>query len=137
VTPASIELAKRIVAAEAGGTRSSQEVGASGKRICEKLTTHLARLVGQVGVMTLVARSLTLTKATFPWIASVGKTPEDSRWDPLETCLADQDRDAALEALTVFLGLFIGLLGRLMGDSLVERLLHELWPAAPAGREKT
>lgn len=123
------------MAAEAGDPSSSEDVAASARRVCEKLTEHLARLVGHVGIMTLLSRSLTLTRSSFPWIASVGKTSDASRWEPLETCLAAQDRATALEAMTLFLALFIGLLGRLMGDSLVARLLHELWPAAPGRRE--
>lgn len=129
VTPATIELARTLVAAEASDPSSSKDVAVGAGRICEKLTEHLARLVGQAGIMTLLARTLTLTRATFPWIASVGRTTEDSPWEPLEICLAAQDKATALEALTLFLALFIGLLGRLMGDSLGARLLEEIWPA--------
>lgn len=126
-----------MVAAEVGNPGSAKDVAAGAKRICEKLTEHLARLVGQGGIMTLLARSLTLTRATFPWMASVGGAAEDSRWQPFETCLAAQDEATALAALKHFLALFISLLGRLMGESLVVRLLQEIWPAAPGGRDRT
>lgn len=137
VTPATIELAKRVIADEAGDPASSRDVAAGARRICEKLDEHLARLVGQAGIMTLLARSLTLTRATFPWMAGVGTASKDSRWDPLETCLAAQDEVTALEALQLFLALFISLLGRLMGDALVLRLVREIWPAEPGGRDMT
>ena len=137
VTSASKELARRVISAEAGAPSSSEDVASGAKRICEKITEHLARLVGQGGIMTLLARSLTLTRTTFPWIASVGKTSDHSRWEPLESCLAAQDTSTALEALSLFLALFFGLLGRLIGDSLVARLVQEIWPAAPGGRETT
>lgn len=137
MNPASIELARRALAAEAGDPRSSEDAAEGARRICEKLTAHLSRLVGQAGILTLLSRSLTLTRATFPWIASVGATSDDSRWQPLEVCLAAQEKDTAIEALTLFLVLFIDLLCRLMGDSLVARLLQEIWPAAPGGRDLT
>lgn len=134
VTLVPLELARVVVAAEAGGASSSKEVAAAARRICDKLTEHLARLVGRGGMGTLLARSLTLTRATFPWVTSVGSAA-DSPGEVLQACLERQDADAAREALTAFVALFIGLLGRLIGDSLVARLLQELWPALPGARE--
>lgn len=129
------ELAKVVVAAEAGDPSSAKDLAAAGKRICDRLTEHLARLVGQGGMRTLLARSLTLTRGAFPWVASVGPSSAESPGEVLQACLEGQDVATAREALTTFVALFIGLLGRLIGDSLVARLLQELWPALPGARE--
>lgn len=137
MTSATHDLAKLIVAAEAEDPSSAPHVAEAAKHICEKLTEHLARLVGQRGILTLLSRSLTLTRPTVPWLASIGTASADAQWEPLQTCLSGQDAASAAEALTLFVAQFIGLLGRLVGNSLAVRLLQEIWPALPGVMETT
>jgi hypothetical protein len=132
-----MDLAKRVVALEIGEPISSAQVAAGGVRICEKLSLNLANIVGQVGIRTLLDRSLTLTRAAFPWIANVGMGSEGSRWAALEVCLVKQDVVTALEGFTSFLASFIALFGRLIGDAMVARLLHDIWPDVLGLKERT
>lgn len=122
------ELARQLVLAEAGDPSSSAHVGAAAAHVCEKLSGHLSRLVGQGGIRTLLDRSLTLTRATFPWVPPVGSNADDSRWAALRASLEQQDAAVALEAFTTFVASFIGLFERLIGATLVAQVLHEVWP---------
>jgi len=109
---------------------SSTQVAASAVRACEQLTYHLARLVGEVGIRTLIARSVVLTCARFPWLANTvpGTVSAESPWASLRAAMELQDPQIASEAFVDLLSTFVELLGRLIGEGLVVRLLHEVWP---------
>lgn len=109
---------------------SAARVAAEAVQACEQLSQHLARIVGEIGVRVLLARSATLTSARFPWLASATPTTvsADSPWAALRAAMESQDPHTASEAFADLLATFIELLGRLIGDALVARLLHELWP---------
>jgi hypothetical protein len=132
-----MDLANKIVAAEVGDPSSAEQVAAAAVTICEDLTRGLAGIVGRVGIQTLLDRSLTLTRAVYPWIASAGASSDASRWAPLHDCLAEQDAATAHEAFTAFLASCVALLGRLIGDALVARLLHDIWPEVFGLKERT
>jgi hypothetical protein len=132
-----MDLARKIVSAEVGDPGSAEQVAAAAMRICERLTRYLAGIVGQGGIRTLLNRSLTLTRADYPWIAGVDTSSDASRWAALHDCLAEQDAATALEAFTMFLGAFVALFGRLIGDALVARLLHDIWPEVFGPKERT
>ena len=57
-----------------------------------------------------------------------GGAGEDA-WSSLRSAMEPQDPDNVREAFVLLLVTFIGLLERLIGEGLVERLLHEVWPA--------
>jgi hypothetical protein len=132
-----MDLAQRIFAAEVGDPSSAEQVAAGATRICEKLTRYLAGIVGQSGIRTLLDRSLTLTRKAFPWLPGVGARSEASPWATLHACLAEQDAAQAGAAFTTFLASFMALFGRLIGDALVARLLHEIWPEVSGLEERT
>ena len=130
---------RKLVAAD-----SATHVAADAVQACEQLSHHLARLIGEIGVRTLFARSAALTSARFPWLASaIPRTASaDSPWAALRVAMESQDPQTAREAFVDLLATFIELLGRLIGDALVARLLHELWPElflspAKGPRERT
>src|SRR4029079_16771552 len=99
-----------------------------GVQACEQLSQHLARIIGETGVRTLLVRSIVLTSARFPWLASASAASADSLWGALRVAMSHQDPDTASEALVGLLSTFIDLLGRLIGDALLAHLLHVLWP---------
>lgn len=125
MTPDLTAAARRLVAGD-----SSTHVAAGVVHACEQLTYHLARLVGEVGMRTLLARSVALTSARFPWLANTipNTAPVDDPWASLRTALELQDPHAAGEAFVDLLSTFVELLGRLLGEGLAVRLLHEVWP---------
>jgi hypothetical protein len=112
-------------------------VAAGAVQVCEQLSHHLARLLGEIGTRTLLARSAALTSARFPWLASaIPKTAStDSPWTALRAAMQVQSPGTARDAFIDLLTTFIDLLGRLIGDALVDQVLRELWPdlfASPA-----
>ncbi len=129
MTPA--DAARKLLAAESGGS-SSKELAERATRACEQLARHLSRLLGNNGIRTLFDRCLIKASAQYPWLASAKSVPggpgEDA-WSPLRSAMERQDPDTVREAFVLLLVTFIGLLERLIGEGLVERLLHEVWPA--------
>ena len=125
MTPELAAAARKLVAAEL-----ATSVGAGAVHACEQLSQHLARIIGEMGVRTLLARSATLTSARFPWLASaIPRTAAAiSPWAALGAAMESQDPQTASDAFVDLLATFIELLGRLIGDALVARLLQELWP---------
>jgi len=125
VTPELAAAARNRVAGD-----SATRVAADAVQACEQLSQHLARLIGEIGTRTLLARSATLTSVRFPWLASaIPKTASaDSPWGALRVAIELRDPGTAREAFVDLLTTFIDLLGRLIGDPLVGQLLRELWP---------
>jgi hypothetical protein len=66
--PVTSDLAAAVRKLVAGD--SAARVAADAVQACEQLSQHLARIVGEIGIRTLLARSATLTSARFPWLAS-------------------------------------------------------------------
>ena len=116
---------RKLVAAD-----SATRAAADAVQACEQLSQHLARIIGEIGVRALLARSAVLTSGRFPWLASAipMTAPAGSSWAALSVVMESQDPQTASEAFADLLATFIELLGRLIGDALVARLLHELWP---------
>ena len=129
VTPAFAAAAKQLLA-EVDDATSPQAVAAKVVQACEQLSQHLARIVGEIGIRTLFVRSVIVTSARFPWLANTpaGTTPTDSPWVSLRTAMEQQDPHTTSEAFVVLLSTFAELLGRLIGERLVARLLYEVWP---------
>lgn len=139
MTSAELAGAARWLLADGGeGALSASQAAARAEAACERLSRHFARLLGDAGIRALFQRSLALVRVRFPWIegaAGAGEPP----WTPLHLAMAHQDPAVAVEAFTDFLATFVGLLGRLIGDSLVSRLLQEIWPEVfrCSGKEPT
>jgi len=128
----------KLLAAEPGES-SSNELAERATRACEQLARHFSRLVGNNGIRTLFDRCLIKAGAQFPWLAQAKSVPggaSDDAWSALRTALEHQDPDTAREAFVHLLVTFIGLLERLIGEGLVERLLHEVWPAVFLTQER-
>jgi hypothetical protein len=92
----------------------------------EELTRYLAQLVGEMGVRAVFARSVADARSTYPWLAVT--TPTDPPWVSLRGAMERQDPSASRDAFVGLLSTFIELLARLIGDGLVGRLLHDVWP---------
>ncbi|MBC7976148.1 MAG: hypothetical protein H7138_14345 [Myxococcales bacterium] len=109
----------------------ARELAARADEVAAQLTRHLARLLGEVGISTLFKRSVVLASATSPWLASATSSaapgPPTVAW--LREAMSGQSLDVAFDGFVAVLGIFVTLLARLIGESLVRRLLHEVWPA--------
>lgn len=136
MTPDLAAAARKLLASEGDASATMADRIALA---CERLTVHLSRLVGLIGIRTLFHRSIVLSSAKFPWLVDArgGKTgPGEDPFEALRERLVPQDPDAAVEAFIFILSTLVGLLGRLVGDALMWRLLHEVWPAVFPQAEK-
>lgn len=123
---------------------ASSEDGMSSKQIadraadaCNLFTQHLARLLGDTGIQTLHRRSIALAGERFSWLVLSPSATTESACSGLRALLEQQQPEAATEGFVAVLWMFVGLLKRLIGEGLVERLLHEVWPAVFAPAKET
>lgn len=111
-----------------GEPATSARVAAGAASACEKLSAHLARIVGEAGIRALFDRSLTAARGEFPWLPSLAASSFEGRWSQLAAALAGQSPAASLEAAASVVATLVELLGRLIGEELTLRLLRELSP---------
>ena len=114
--PAIRDLSKRILAEEAHSAFNA----------FEKLRQHLAKLIGIAGFQSRLARSLVLAKPEALWLLSVrvgsdGTLEEIHEGDPPSEALV-------AEGYTALLAQFLALLVTFIGESLMLRLVQEIWP---------
>lgn len=130
--PESFGAVARKLLASAGGDSddAASKMAARAVEAVERLTQHLAQLVGETGVRALLARSVALSSTTFPWLASTISIvrPADVPWASLRAAMEKQDPRTIHEAFGALLSTFVELLARLIGEGLVAHLLHDVWP---------
>ena len=124
MTPDFGNAARRLLAGEPGD--SSKQVAERAAQACQRFTHHLARLLSQTGAQLLLRRSVVLASAQISWLAPA-TTPDDTI-SALRTAMEQQDRESMEEAFVAVLTAFVALLERLIGEGLVARQLHEVWP---------
>lgn len=121
-------VARRMLEREGAFGEGVDGVAASTIQASEKLCSHLGRVVGHLGMSALFVRSLFLTRARYPWLVNDPHGGPDGRWVALRACLEAQTPEAAREASLCLVTHNLRLLGGLIGDTLVLRLLAEVWP---------
>jgi hypothetical protein len=132
LSPDLFNAARDLLSSEDGEEISSERIATRGIDALEKLSTHLARVVGTHGSRTVFRRAIALTAAKFPWLphapTDAGDRDRENPFPALGKAMSAQSPDLAIEAFVLVLSTYIGLLGRLTGDELAWRLLHEVWP---------
>lgn len=120
-----------------GGIRAHDDAS----RIAEEIVLRwhgidaaLAPIVGALGVATLYRRCIFLTGKTYPWLVrdEAGEPPTIDL-PTLHALLAGRDSAEAAAAGKLLLETFAALIGRLIGTSLVERLLADHLHPLPSG----
>lgn len=127
-------VARALLVDEAMYSPTPARIAARAVDACERLARHLAQLMGDTGSRAIFNRSLLLTRAHFPWIASVvgtaGLPPGESPWTPLRASMELQDPETVIVAFTELLASLVRILGNLIGAPFAARLLREAWPEA-------
>ena len=118
------QAARRLIAGELGD--SSNQLAERAAHACAGFTHHLARLVGNTGAQLLFRRSIVLASPQIPWLAAA-LAPDDTV-SALRDAMEHQDPESITEAFVAVLTAFVGLLERLIGESLVARQLDDVWP---------
>jgi hypothetical protein len=120
------------------GESTSRAIAERALDAYEQLFRPLSRLIGDTGVRTLFARSLSVASSAHPWLASavavVAADVDGTR--AVRAALESQVPEAAVTAFVDVLSTLVALLERLIGERLVSGLLHEVWPTVFAVEAK-
>jgi hypothetical protein len=123
------ELTRRLVAKAAAENGAAGATAHAYQIASERACRELSRSLGAAGFNALLTRSLALAEADYPLLKGVrvGRSGETmlGGLDDLVAQNGAPNVDAALECM---LATMLGLLGRLIGDDMVPRLLERIVP---------
>ena len=120
---------RRMLAREAGTDANAKAIAAAAYRLCERLSEHLAPLIGDAGVAAICARSLHLVDQRFPGLALTRASDSlETPFAHLQRSLEPQEPAVAVEAAVAVLVTAGELLASFIGEGLTTRLLREAWP---------
>ena len=122
------QLAERLLALEAAANGQRPREGCHFP-VCERLRVPLSMLTGKAGFEALFSRSLALARAESPRLASLeinaNGVIEDC--DRVQPPLSQEELAAGEVMLVAFM---LQLLRTFLGESLMLRLIHDVWPEA-------
>ncbi|MDO8298784.1 hypothetical protein [Lacisediminimonas sp.] len=111
-----------------GVMRQPQAIVEDTIKLWENLAREISPIIGEVGFESLYHRSIHLSSAEFPWLASAGKLPpNDSSFAGLRAALQAEDCEKAGEASIALLGIFVEIVIRLIGEPLTANILRAAW----------
>ncbi len=119
--------ARVLVQNEVVGLETSASVAARAIATLEKLTHHMARLVGEDGILAIFRRAIALSARRVSWLATA-RVPVDPPWEALRAAIGERATAEAIDGFAVLVADLVELLGRFIGDDLVARLMSEIWP---------
>lgn len=94
----------------------------------EQMATQIISIVGESGFNSLYARSVFITRSTYPWLAADSLTPQtEHRFAGLKTSLEGQTPAQASDANRLLLLNFTDILVALIGERLTTRILCLAW----------
>ncbi len=99
-----------------------------------QLAVKLTPLIGEGGFCALYARSLHLANPQFAWITlAESGSSKDMLFQTLRADLDGTDTDSASKGNLALTETFTGLLSKLIGDMLTERILIAAWSDESSG----
>jgi hypothetical protein len=135
-SPKLVELARRIVEQEAGGSPDPAASAAAVETACGMLKDHLVDLLGSGGVSALLRRALHLAQREQPLLAEVAVSGESAAcFTGLTESLAASTDEEARAAAATLLTHMLDLLVMLLGEELGMKPIRKLWPRATSARE--
>lgn len=125
--PAFEQAVRQLLADGSGDVSSAKHVAERSAQACEQFARHLTRLIGDTGAQLLLKRSIVVSSKQFPSLAAVSAS--DSASSALRSAMEQLDPESIADAFVAVMSTFVGVLERLIGEGLVERLLGEVWPS--------
>ena len=137
ISPASLDLAKRLLARESARTKNSGKgpgvaFPPPAAKVCDKLRTVLTTFAGIAGFRSLLTRALTLAAARTPELKGVTVDPDASLLG-IESVESKKMNGAAKEWEEVLVAQLLDLLVTFVGEGLMHQLVRQAWPDLPAG----
>lgn len=128
-----LRVVRQTLARRAGDGATAEAIAEAAISTWSGVVFHLAPIIGEGGVGSLYARSVHLTRASFPWLAASSTLQPASRvqqtdWPfiNLRMSLAQREPAEASNASSALLDTFLELLATLIGEPLTARLLRSL-----------
>lgn len=126
--PRDAEHFHRDLARLASGGESSERIAYRAALAWRDLHAALSPIIGNGGVTALFKRSVSMTRSTHPWLASMPEELEQpGDFAALQAALTQQAGVEAAAGNRAVLRTFLDILTSLIGESLAERLLSSVW----------
>lgn len=133
--PTPADLARWLLAAEAGKHKEPEEFAALGERVYHRLRTHLATLLGANGFDALWARALHLAQPNFragdDTAVEEALPTRASHAYGLDAAMRGHDSAVVQQNLVVAFASLITLLFTFIGEELSLRFIRQVWPDLP------
>jgi excisionase family DNA binding protein len=136
VSPATKDLAQRLLRLESGGQLEAEAVATAADRILARLRTRLDALLGRMGYFALLRRALRLAQGEYPLMNSItiGQESDGDLLGLREFALGNGgDPSAVASALAALVAHLFWLLVTFIGEDLTLRLVGEIWPDIAQG----
>lgn len=135
-SPKLVELARRIVEQEAGGSPDPAASVDAVETACRRLQDHLVDLLGAGGVSALLRRALHLAQREEPLLAGVAVSGEPGGcFAGLAESLAASTDEEATAAAAIVITHMLDLLVILLGEELGMKPMRKLWPRETSVKE--
>ena len=126
VTPTVQQMTSRLIAGEPGSRDTPDATVAAAQAACERLNRELSRWVGANGSLALFTRALAETRAQHPVLAKIRiRTRSEASLEGVAETVQKHGAAATADGLTSLLVTLLELLGRLIGDDMVMRLVEQ------------
>ena len=122
-----LDLARRLLAAEAASQSAAGAHVHEGVRVCEKLQISVTQFAGSDGFASLLRRALALARAENPSLHTVKVKPDGSLDNCEALAVAGVNGDEGIVAIIAHL---LGLLETFVGEPFTLRLVRQAWPGA-------
>ena len=130
-SPELVELARRIVDQEAGGSPDPAASAAAVEGACRRLSDHLVALLGSGGVSAWLGRGLHLAQREQPLLAEVALDRDSAGcFTGLAESLSASTEEEASAAATTVLTHILDVLVMLLGEELGMKPIRKIWPQA-------
>ena len=120
------DLAKRLLAIEARRQPAPHLHEHEAVRVCEKLQIALTQFAGKNAFMSLLQRSLVLTRAEIPAVQAVQLKPDGSL-EGLDMLVTDTSGGGS-DAAVLIIAHLLELLATFIGEPLMLRIVWQAWP---------
>jgi hypothetical protein len=120
----------RLLLVTVGGadvTSTPAQIGGAIDQVWAELLTHFGGLIGVAGMQVLQDRSVTIAAERLPWLSVPRHGSGVASWS-LSSVFARRPPSEAVGEFAHLMASLITLVGRLIGEAMVEQVLHQMWP---------
>jgi hypothetical protein len=135
--PAHRRVALWLLRQETNDADGADAIPTAAERTCQKLCVRLAKVLTAAGCQSLVARAIHLAATDAPFLRGVraGMIPAPCL-EGVQEGTRNVSPDLARAGLVAVVAHVLGLLAMFVGDDVTARLVRDVWPDAPFGREE-